>query len=272
MIGSFRYLRSQGNEADAEEFSSLSSLFERVAGMIGHDLNNALMIINSQCELLLDNIPQGNARSTTAQRIQNAIQKAVKLGEVLATFAGTRTAVEMIDFDSTVSDLIVVLKAVAANAHVDHSAGPGVKLLRLTRGLVVQVIIATVAAVSAEMTAEQPIVLHTGLLRWVDTNPAPGIRLKKGDYVWMTVVANTTSSDKPGANQHPETRAAFARALALVRHLVESTGGHLAIDFGGACGVSVTVYLPAFSWVPHDGGPLAEQIAGGAPCVSAHRL
>lgn len=236
----------------------LPELLMRAFGTITHDLNNALMVINSHCELLLDRMPPGDVRQDHVHRILNATRNAVKIGNTLNAFSRPACMTpEAIDFDATLAGLIPTLKGVAGKSRLaSYSAGPGTKVVRLARGLVAQLILATVAAACDTAASTQCINVHTGLLRWLESNPDSRTVLVTGDYVWMSVAAEMSEANP--ANHRYVSLASVESRLASVRDLVRSFGGQIAVDNGA--GVSITLYLPSVDYA--DDGHVA--LSGGA--------
>src|SRR5512143_2381477 len=106
-------LNSGPVEADYDLPQQLPDVVIRVAGAIAHDLNNALMVISSYCELMLETMPEGDPRRNYAGRMQAACHKAMQIGATISTLSyAPALAADALDFDAAVADLIPVLAGI----------------------------------------------------------------------------------------------------------------------------------------------------------------
>jgi hypothetical protein len=232
--------------ATIEAHKQLPELYAGISGAISHDLNNTLMVISAHCELLLDSIPAEDPRQKYAQRIQNATRKAVTIADMLFAFSRPHVApTAPIDFDSTLAELIPVLNGIAGKQRpITYSAGPGVKTVNLARGLVTQVILATLAAACNKLASSQSFDIDTGLMQWPKTNSASHIILNKGYYIWMSVAISVANSPDQVTVHSPELGSREGW-LGSIRNLVQCCGGDIVVlvDRGE---ITITVYLPRF--------------------------
>jgi His Kinase A (phospho-acceptor) domain len=241
---------SDGTNEPSEQ---LTELFVRVASAIAHDLNNTLMVISSNCELLLDSMPPEDPRQKYAQRIQNATRRAVRIGDSLLVFSRSHaTPTEPVEFDSALAELIPIMKGIAGKQRtITYSVGSGVKTVCLARGLVTQVILATFAAVCSKVASSQCVEVHTGLLRWTDTDTAPPLILTKGDYVWISVAESVANAAGLSPDPWPTELETLENRLTSVRNLVRSCGGQIAVHVDSVEAM-VTVYLPRFDFAAYQ--------------------
>jgi His Kinase A (phospho-acceptor) domain len=251
---------SDGTNEPAEQ---LTELFARVASAIAHDLNNTFMVISSNCELLLDRLPPEDPRQKYAQRIQNATRQAVKIGDSLLVFSRSHaTPTEPVEFDSALSELIPIMKGIAGKQRtITYFIGSGVKTVCLARGLVTQVILATFAAVCSKVASSQHVEVHTGLLRWTDTDAAPPLILTKGDYVWISVAEGVANTAGPSPAPWLTELETLEGRLASARNLVRSYGGQIVVHVD-SLEATVTVYLPRFDFDAHQHDIPTEAVIG----------
>jgi hypothetical protein len=227
----------------------LPDLYAGISSAIAHDLNNTLMVISAYCELLSNGMSSKDPRQKYAQRIQDATRRAVKIGDSLLVFSRSHaTPNEPVEFGSALAELIPIMKGIAGKQRtIKYFIGSGVKTVCLARGLVTQVILATFAAVCSKVASSHHVEVHTGLLRWTDTDTAPPLILTKGDYVWISVAES--AADTAGLSPNPcltELETLESR-LASVRNLVRSYGGQIGVHVD-SLEATVTVYLPRFDF------------------------
>lgn len=233
----------------------LPDLYAGISGAIAHDLNNTLMVISAHCELLSNGLPAQDLRQKYVERIQNATRKAVTIGDMLFAFSHPHVApTESVDFDASLAGLVPILNRIAGQQRpVSYSAGPGMKTVNLARGLVTQIILATLAAACDKVVSGRSFDICTGLLRWPNTDSSARTVLNKGDYVWMSV-AIAVASGPALIKDHSAEIGSLEGWLGSIRNLVQCCGGNIAV-LHDSKETTITVYLPRFGSVADQRNP-----------------
>src|SRR5262245_327990 len=238
----------------------------RLAGGVAHDFNNLLTDINGYSDLLLSQLPEGDARRDLVAQVRKAGQRAGGLTRQLLAFSRKTVLVPaVVDLNAQLADIEKLL-APMLGEDVDLRLRPAVNLWRVKVDPVEmgQVVMNLCVNARDAMPQGGKVTIETANVTlgadYVSAHPDAAI----GDHVMLAVSDNGCGMD--GAirarifepfftTKGPEKGTGLG--LAMVYGIVKQSGGHIEVYSEPGLGSTFKIYLP-------------RDRSGAPPCRSSH--
>lgn len=228
--------------ARVESSDALSCL----AGGIGHEFRNLLMIIQNYAEFIREELPPDSALHEDLAELTEAAGRAARLTDDLVAFGGGgTTSTRPVDLRRSIDAAQPRLRElVPAAAELEIVIAPGVSAVQADPDRVQQILEHLVRA-AVDGLAERRAVSITAAERQIDDGAAAGV--PQGCYVLLEVgdagrkeAADATFGPTNGAN----VRGHGGIGLAMVHGIVEGWGGALDVRTGRESGTTLRLLLP----------------------------
>ena len=223
----------------------------RLAGGVAHDFSNVLAVILGYSELLLRDLPPGDARlRESADGIVEAAHRAVGVTRQLLTLSRKKLLrTEVLSLNKVVSDLGKLLgRAIGERIELSTRLQDGVWPLLADADQIAQVLLNLAVNARDAMPEGGPLTIETSNVALAA--PPPDFPLPPGRYVTLTVI-------DAGCGMTEEVRARLFEpffttketgtglGLATVYGIVRQAGGAIRVESAPGRGARFTVYFPA---------------------------
>jgi two-component system cell cycle sensor histidine kinase/response regulator CckA len=225
----------------------------RLASGVAHDFNNLLTTIRGFSELLLRELPEGDARRNDVEQIRRAADRGALLTRQLLAF-GRRQPLEprVLSLSATLRNLDgLIRRLVGADIRIELREERDVGAVRMDPGQLEQVIVNLVLNACDAMPSGGTVRIET-TERHV-AGAARGRHLRPGHYVVLAVSDTGAALDPETLSQvfEPDPAVPAVPAaprpglgLSIVYGIVRRTGGAVRISSEPGQGTRVKVYLP----------------------------
>jgi two-component system cell cycle sensor histidine kinase/response regulator CckA len=257
----------------AEKLDSIG----RLAGGIAHDFNNLLTVILNFADLVLDELPAGDASAGYMGEVKEAAERAAALTRQLLFF-GRREVVRArpLDINAVLEDLGRLLhRTIGEDIELRTEPAPGLWRVQADHSQIEQVLLNLAVNARDAMPEGGLLTIETANLELDDGYAHRRVGVEPGPYVRLTV-----ADDGCGMPAHVVERAfepffttkphgeGTGLGLATVYSVVAQVGGHVDIYSEPGRGTAVRVTLPAtFEAVGDDPGVPVEVERGGDETV-----
>jgi two-component system cell cycle sensor histidine kinase/response regulator CckA len=232
--------------APAPERAVSPDALSRLAGGIGHEFRNLLMIIQNYAEFIREELPPDSALHGDLAELTEAAGRAARLTDDLVAFGRVGTAsTRPVDLERCVAAAQARLRElIPATAELEIEIASGVPAVQADPDRMPQVLEHLVRAV-ADGLAEHRAISITATERRIDDSAASGV--PPGRYVLLEVgdagrEAATDATFGPGAGA-PE-RGHGAIGLAIVHGILDAWGGALHVRTARESGTVLRLLLP----------------------------
>ena len=225
----------------------------QLAGGVAHDFNNILAVILANCDFLLEDLPEGDARRIDVEQILTAGQRAVALTRQLTAFSRKQVLEpRVVSLNAAVSEVWKMLRRIIGEdielvtALDEHAANAFIDVAQLE-----QVLLNLAVNARDAMPEGGALTLRTCNAEMGDDFVAthPGARV--GRYVVLSVTDTGTgmSADVQSHMFEPffttkEKGKGTGLGLATVYGIVKQSGGYISVESQPGRGSVFTIYLP----------------------------
>ena len=250
--------RSEEQLRQAQKMEAVGQL----AGGIAHDFNNLLTAILSYCELLLEEVRQGDPVRADIEQIRQAGQRAAGLTRQLLAFSRRQVLQpKVLSLNTVVENTEGLLRRLSgADIELEIRSEPGLWYVLADPGQIEQVLVNLVVNSRDAMPRGGRIVVATENRELRADSPVRANGVRPGSYVALTVTDTGTGIDPAHHARIFEpfftTKApgkGTGLGLSTVYGIVQQSGGHVTVDSAPGKGATFTVLLPRHM----GGGPQA---------------
>jgi PAS domain S-box-containing protein len=223
----------------------------RLAGGVAHDFNNLLTTIRGFSDLLLRDMPAGEARRKDVEQIRKAADRGAILTRQLLSFGRQQTLEpRAIELNSVVSNMEgLIQRLIGADIRLLTQLRPGLGEVKVDPGQLEQVLVNLILNARDAMPAGGTLTLETG--ERVISESSRGRSVKPGRYIVLAV--SDTGGGMDGdtlshvfepfyTSQAPGSRTGLG--LSIVYGIVKQNGGVVRISSEPGQGTTVKVFLP----------------------------
>ena len=241
--------RSEEQLRQAQKMEAVGQL----AGGIAHDFNNLLTAILSYCDLLLEEVRQGDPLRGDIEQIRQAGQRAAGLTRQLLAFSRRQVLQpKVLSLNTIVTETDGMLRRLlGADIVLDVNYDPGLWYVLADPGQIEQVLVNLVVNARDAMPQGGKVMVTTSN-REIPTEASSrpnGVRA--GSYVALEVtdtgvgieMANHARIFEPFFTTK-EPGKGTGLGLSTVYGIVQQSGGHIALDSAPGRGATFTVFLP----------------------------
>jgi two-component system cell cycle sensor histidine kinase/response regulator CckA len=241
--------RSEEQLRQAQKMEAVGQL----AGGIAHDFNNLLTAILSYCDLLLQEVRQGDPLRSDVEQIRQAGQRAAGLTRQLLAFSRRQVLQpKVLSLNSIVSDTDGMLRRlIGADITLDISYDPGLWYVLADPGQIEQVLVNLVVNARDAMPQGGRLAISTVNREFTTDSPARPNGMRAGSYVALEV-SDTGVGIDPANHARifepffttKEPGKGTGLGLSTVYGIVQQSGGHVTVDSAAGRGATFAVYLP----------------------------
>jgi two-component system, cell cycle sensor histidine kinase and response regulator CckA len=243
------HIDARGLKRQLDHLRRLDSLGQLIGG-ISHDFNNLLTVVAGSADMIATTTPVGAPQHQLALDIMDAVSTGRTLTHQLLAFGRTDgNRPEIIPIPDLLTDVQSLFsRTLGEHIGLDLAFGPDVWAVRAERGPLEQALVNLAANARDAM-------LHGGMLRVAASNEVvvPGqlaVGGPNGRLVHMVItdtgVGMSDETRKRALEPFFTTRpTAAGLGLATAAGIVQSIGGHIALESQPRMGTTVHLYLPA---------------------------
>jgi two-component system, cell cycle sensor histidine kinase and response regulator CckA len=225
----------------------------RLAGGIAHDFNNVLTAILGYSQILLTDLPEGDARREDIQEIEHAATRAATLTRQLLAFSRRQVLQpQLLDLNGLVENLDKFLRRlIGEDIDLLVRASPDLWLVSADPGQMEQVIMNLVVNSRDAMPTGGKLTLETANMTLDAQYAQRYISVRPGEYVMLAVSDTGTGMDE--ATQARIFEPFFTTkgsgkgtglGLSTVYGIVKQSGGNIWVYSEPGRGTTFKVYLP----------------------------
>ena len=226
-----------------------------MAGGVAHHFNNLLMVILGNLELMRLEVAEGSKLSKKIDTIEDSATRAADLSTLLLTYVGqTRISTQIIDLDTTLSEMVNVLKTtIRDKARLILKPSEEKAWIHADTSKTYEVITNLVNN-AVEASGDQPLEIRISVdHRFCDRagldRIAPGQNLSEGHYVRLQVADNGQGMDEETLEKvfDPFFTTKFTGrglGMATVMGIMRAHRGGVMIESSPNAGTTVNVYFP----------------------------
>jgi two-component system, cell cycle sensor histidine kinase and response regulator CckA len=227
----------------------------QLAGGIAHDFNNLLTAILSYCDLLLDEVRQGDPIRGDVEQIRQAGQRAAGLTRQLLAFSRRQVLQpKVLSLNSVVTETEGMLRRlIGADIVLDIACDPGLWYVLADPGQIEQVLVNLVVNARDAMPQGGRLAIATSNRELTGESIERPNGVRAGSYVVLEVSDTGVGIDlaiharifepffttkEPGKGT--------GLGLSTVYGIVQQSGGHITVESAPGRGARFTVFLPRY--------------------------
>ena len=241
--------RSEEQLRQAQKMEAVGQL----AGGIAHDFNNLLTAILSYCDLLLEEVRQGDPLRGDIEQIRQAGQRAAGLTRQLLAFSRRQVLQpKVMSLNTIVTETDGMLRRLlGADIVLDVSCDPGLWYVLADPGQIEQVLVNLVVNARDAMPQGGKVSVTTSNREIPTESSTRPNGVRAGSYVALEVtdggvgieMANHARIFEPFFTTK-EPGKGTGLGLSTVYGIVQQSGGHITLDSAPGRGATFTVFLP----------------------------
>ena len=242
-------LRSEEQLRQAQKMEAVGQL----AGGIAHDFNNLLTAILSYCDLVLDEVRQGDPLRADVEQIRQAGQRAAGLTRQLLAFSRRQVLQPKVLSLNTVVDGTegMLRRLVGADIVLDFTCDPGLWYVLADPNQLEQVLVNLVVNARDAMPQGGRIGVTTSNRELKADSPGRPNGVRPGAYVALEVSDSGMGID-PAMHARvfepfyttKEPGKGTGLGLSTVYGIIQQSGGHVTVNSAPGRGATFTVLLP----------------------------
>lgn len=222
-----------------------------LSGQLSHDFNNLLTIIIGSIEVVLEDAPKNEVSKTLLEGIlRNSRQYATLIKQLLIFARKHESRIEAVDLNQLLTDIRPLAKTMlSAGINLDYKLAGELKAAKSDPEQLKQVIINMLINAKDAMEHGGTVTIKTENIEDSETPPRAS---KPGPRVLLTI-SDTGSGIAPHIIEHIfepffTTKAknkGTGLGLSTAYGIIESHGGHIAVESEPGRGTTFRIYLPA---------------------------
>jgi PAS domain S-box-containing protein len=243
--------RSEEQLRQAQKMEAVGQL----AGGIAHDFNNLLTGVLTYCDLILQEVRQGDPIRSDVEQIRHAGQRAAGLTRQLLAFSRRQVLQpRVLSLNSTVTELDGMLRRlISADISLETELDPALWYVLADPGQIEQVLVNLVVNARDAMPQGGRITVTTANRQYPGAGMERPNGVRPGSYVALTV-ADTGQGMEPHIQARifdpffttKEPGKGTGLGLSTVYGIVEQSGGHIGVETAPGRGATFTIHLPRY--------------------------
>jgi len=223
-----------------------------LAGGVAHEFNNSLVGIMGHIELLKMNLPEGEGRNKSLDRMNTAGHRMSRLTDQLLAYAeGGKYQPKDLKLDAFVIETLLILQHdLSPTVRVETHFAKDISSIRADLAQM-QMALSVILANSNEAIEDEGLIRITAENKYLDegfTNQHAG--LKPGPYVCLTIEDDGSGMDEETRKRifEPFFTTKFqgrGMGMAAVHGIVRNHDGWISVDSELGRGTKIQIYLPA---------------------------
>jgi PAS domain S-box-containing protein len=251
--------------------------FGQLAGGVAHDFNNLLTVISGYAQMLLAQLPSDDARRKMADEIASAGERAAILTRQLLAFSRQQVfESNLLDLNAVVGDTRNMLRRIIGeDVQLTTLLRPGLSAVKFNAGQIEQIIMNLAVNARDAMPEGGNLTIETREVEIDESFTSRHPETRPGRFVVMAV------SDT-GCGMTPEVKERIFEpffttkpvgkgtglGLAVVRGIVDQSGGSIDVRSETDAGTTFSIYLPAVQERPSSlPAPFRESSPGGSETI-----
>ncbi len=252
--GTQRDVTEQRRLEDQARQSQKMEAVGQLAGGIAHDFNNLLTAILGNTQLLLRDLPPGDASRADVEEIRKASDRAAALTRQLLAYSRRQMLQpEVLDLNAVVADMDRMLRRLIGEhlEFVTSSTADDLGRVRADRSQIEQVIVNLALNARDAVPEGGTVTIETGNASLDEAFVRTHLGSVAGAYVMLAISDTGTGMDaavrahlfEPFFTTKPVGKGT-GLGLATVYGVVKQSGGYITVDTAPGRGSRFTVYLP----------------------------
>ncbi len=243
--------RSEEQLRQAQKMEAVGQL----AGGIAHDFNNLLTGVLTYCDLILQEVRQGDPIRSDVEQIRHAGQRAAGLTRQLLAFSRRQVLQpRVLSLNSTVTELDGMLRRlIRADIGLETELDPALWYVLADPGQIEQVLVNLVVNARDATPQGGRISITTANRQYPGGGFERPSGVRPGSYVVLTV-ADTGQGMEPHIQARifdpffttKEPGKGTGLGLSTVYGIVEQSGGHIGVESAPGRGTTFTIHLPRY--------------------------
>jgi signal transduction histidine kinase len=266
-------VRVWGMQRDVSEQRHLEEQFRQaqkmeavgqLAGGIAHDFNNLLTAILGNTQLLLRDLPPGDAKRGDVEEIRKASERAASLTRQLLAYSRRQMLQpEVLDLNVVVAEMDKMLRRlIGEHIALVTSLAPDLGRVRADPNQIEQVIVNLAVNARDAMPEGGKLTIQTCNVELDDSFTQAHLGSVPGSYALLTVTDTGAGMDA-SVRAHlfepffttKEVGKGTGLGLATVYGIVKQSGGYISVYSEPAHGTAFKIYLPRISPAPSSSVP-----------------
>ncbi len=241
----------------------------RLAGGIAHDFNNILTVIMGNAEFLLMNIDKNSSPGTEINEILKAARRAANLTRQLLMFSRKQNMkIEDVNINNLIKNMEkMIIRLIGEDISLVTELDENVKAIKGDPGQIEQLIMNLVVNSRDAIDKDGEITIRTSGLEIPEDRVINGKRIKKGEYVCLSVKDNGSGIDDSIIEKifdpfftTKERGKGTGLGLSSVHGIVEKHGGWIEVESKQGVGTEFRIYFPTIAKEVSMDGNIVENV------------